>query len=266
MGRLADKVAIVTGAGGRIGGATARIFSREGASVVVADVNVETGERTVARIQESGGTATFARADVSVAVDVQRMVQVAVERYGRLDILVNNAARGMAKAIVDMTEEEWNRVLATTLTSVFLGSKYAAPVMARSGGGSIVNISSVNGILATPGLGAYNAAKAGVINLTRVLALELAVDGIRVNAILPGHIEDRIPQSDPQTIAEFVRASPVGRYGYPEEIANAVLFLASDEASFATGASFAIDGGLSAQVAETITVHRYREFDRRVMP
>jgi NAD(P)-dependent dehydrogenase (short-subunit alcohol dehydrogenase family) len=266
MGRLQGKVAIVTGAGGRIGGASARIFAREGASVVVADTNSETGEQTVSDIRAAGGTATFIRTDVTVEEDIKRMVDVAAERYGRLDVLVNCAARGMAKALVDMTLDEWNRVISGVLTSCFLGSKYAAPVMARSGGGSIVNISSVNGVLATPGLGAYNAGKAGVINLTRALALELAVDGIRVNAILPGHIEGHEPQSDPKTLADFVRASPVGRYGYPEEIGNAVLFLASDESSFATGASFAIDGGLSAQVAETITVERYRAFDRRIMP
>jgi NAD(P)-dependent dehydrogenase (short-subunit alcohol dehydrogenase family) len=266
LGRLSGKVAIVTGAGGRIGGATARIFAREGARVVVADLNDATGEATVAAIRAADGQATFVHTDVGRGADVEHLVRQTVDEYGRLDVLFNNAARGLVKRIVDMTEAEWDAVQASTLKSVFFGAKYAAPVMARTGGGSIISTSSVNGILATPGLGAYNAAKAGVINLTRALALELAVDGIRVNCILPGHIEDRVPQSDPHTLAGFLRASPVGRYGYPEEIGNMALFLASDESSFATGASFTVDGGLSAQVAETVTVDRYRAFDRRVMP
>ncbi len=263
MGRLESKVAVITGAGGRIGGATARIFAREGAAVVVTDVNDRTGEQTVAEIRAAGGRAVYVHADVARAADVEGMIQRAVDEFGRLDILYNNAARGMTKRVIDLTEEEWDAVQATTLKSVFLGAKYGAPIMAKFGGGSIINTSSVNGVLATPGLGAYNAAKAGVINLTRVLALELAADGIRVNCILPGHIEDHTPHSDPQTLAQFVRASPVGRYGYPEEIGNMALFLASDESSFATGAAFTVDGGLSAQVAETITVERYRAYDRR---
>ena len=263
MDRLAGKVAVVTGAGGRIGGAVARVFAREGASVVVVDLRDAEGEQTVADINANGGTAVFCHADVRRGADVEAMVDRAVEAFGRLDVLVNNAGGGVGGRVIDLTEEQWDHVLALNLKSVFFGAKYAAPVMARGGGGSIVNTSSVNGVLATPGLGAYNAAKAGVINLTRVLALELAMDGIRVNTILPGHIEDHTPHSDPETLKAFVKATPMGRYGFPEEIAAMALFLASDESSFATGASFTVDGGLSAQVAETLTVPRFREFDHR---
>jgi len=261
--RLAGKVAVVTGAGGRIGGAIARLFAREGASVVVADVREEPGEQTVADIRSAGGQALFVATDVRRGDDVAAMIARAADAYGRLDVLVNNAGGGLARRVIDLTEEEWDRVLAVNLKSVFFGAKYGVPVMARGGGGSIVNIASVNGVLATPGLGAYNAAKAGVINLTRVLALELAMERIRVNAILPGHIEDHTPHSDAHTLDCFIKATPMGRYGFPEEIAVMALFLASDEASFATGGSFTVDGGLSAQVAETLTVDRYRAYDRR---
>ena len=250
--RLKDKVAIITGAGSGLGKAAAILFAREGAKVVVAAHREKDGEQTVKSIEKAGGDAILARVDVTKASDVEKVVKTAVDKYGRLDIMLNNAGTpGPGKLTADITEEEWSRVIAVNLTSVFLGTKYAIPEMLKGGGGVIINVSSVAGVSPRRYTGAYAAAKAAVIQLTRVTALEYARKNIRVNCILPGPIDTpfftKVAGGDPEKIAifkEMVRNEvPLGRFARPEEIARVALFLASDDASYITGAAFAADGG-----------------------
>lgn len=247
--RLQNKVAIVTGAASGIGRATALRFGREGAKVVVADLNDAGGMKTVHSITEAGGTALCVHTDVSNEADAVRMVRTAVEAYGRLDILINNAAICEGQDILDIEPAVWDRNLSVVLKSVYLCSRAALPPMIAQKSGAIVNIASVNGII---GLGnsAYSAAKAGVINLTQNLACTYGKDGIRVNAIAPGTIQTEIweprVRQNPHVFDKIASWYPLKRVGKPEEIAAAALFLASDEASFATGATFVIDGGLTA--------------------
>jgi NAD(P)-dependent dehydrogenase (short-subunit alcohol dehydrogenase family) len=250
MDRLKDKVALITGGGSGIGRATSLLFAREGAKVVVADYATEGGEETVRLITAAGGTAMFVQADVSRSADVQRMIATTVQAYGRIDILFNNAGiEGPSAKIVNYPEEEWERVLAIDLTAVYLGMKYAIPEMLKQGGGVIISTASVAGMVGFPGSGAYGAAKAGVIQLTRTVALEYASKNIRVNCICPGVIRtpmaQRVMGDRPEEAV--VRMEPIGRLGTPEDIAHAALFLASDESSFATGAPFIIDGGYVAR-------------------
>ncbi len=250
MNRLKGKVAIVTGGGSGIGRATCLLFAREGAKVVVADYVAEGGNETMKQIKAAGGEAVFVQADVSKSTDVQNMIGATVRNYGRVDILFNNAGiEGPSSKLANLKEEDWDRVIAIDLTSVFLGIKYAIQEMLKQGGGVIISTASVAGMVGFPGSGAYAAAKAGVINLTRLAALEYAEKNIRVNCICPGVIEtpmvDRVVGERPRE--RIVRTEPMGRLGRPEEIANAALFLASDESSFATGAPFIIDGGYVAR-------------------
>lgn len=248
MGRVENKVAIVTGAGSGIGRATAQVLASEGASVVVSDV---TGaEQDAAR--EIGGETLAVHADVSNAADVEAMVAAAVSRFGRLDILFNNAGiEGAQAPTADCTEETFDRVVAINLKGVFLGMKYAIPAMLRSGGGSIINAASVAGIVGFEGLPAYSASKGGVIQLTKVAALEYAARNIRVNATCPGLIwtpmVGRVIGDNAAARAAFEALEPIGRFGTPEEVAALVLFLASDESSFITGAALPVDGGLIAR-------------------
>jgi NAD(P)-dependent dehydrogenase (short-subunit alcohol dehydrogenase family) len=250
--RLKDKVAIITGAGSGLGRAAALLFAREGAKVLVAANRDKDGEQTVKSIKDKGGDAIFTRVDVTRASDLEKAVKTAVDKYGKLDIMFNNAGTpGPGKLIADLTEEEWNRVLAVNLTGVFLGTKYAIPEMLKGGGGVIINVSSVAGVSPRRYTAAYSAAKAGVIQLTKVTALEYARKNIRVNCILPGPIDTpfftKVAGGDADKIAIFkerVRNEvPLGRFAQPEEIAQVALFLASDEASYITGAAFAADGG-----------------------
>lgn len=250
--RLKEKVAIITGAGSGLGRAAALLFAREGAKVVVAANREKDGVETVKSIIESGGEAIFVKVDVTTAADVEKAVKSAIEKYGKLDIMFNNAGTpGPGKLIADITEEEWNRVLSINLTGVFLGTKYAIPEMLKGGGGVIINISSVAALSPRRYTGAYAAAKAAVIQLTKVTALEYARKNIRVNCILPGPIDTpfftKVADGDPEKIAAFkekVRNEvPLGRFAQPEEIAQVALFLASDEASYITGAAFVADGG-----------------------
>lgn len=250
MDRLKNKVAIITGGGSGIGRATCLLFAREGAKVVVADYVAESGNETVRQIKAAGGEAVFVQADVSKSADVQNMIGATVRNYGRVDVLFNNAGiEGPSSKLANLKEEDWDRVIAIDLTSVFLGIKYAIQEMLKQGGGVILSTASVAGMVGFPGSGAYAAAKAGVINLTRLAALEYAEKNIRVNCICPGVIEtpmvDRVVGERPRE--RIVRTEPMGRLGRPEEIANAALFLASDESSFATGAPFIIDGGYVAR-------------------
>jgi NAD(P)-dependent dehydrogenase (short-subunit alcohol dehydrogenase family) len=250
MARLKDKVAIITGGGSGIGRATCLLFAREGAKVVVADYIAEGGNETVRQIAAAGGQAVFVQADVSKSADVQNLIGAAVRNYGRVDILFNNAGiEGPSAKLANLKEEDWDRVIAIDLTSVYLGMKYVIPEMIKQGGGVILSTASVAGLVGFQGSGAYAAAKAGVINLTRLAALEYADKNIRVNCICPGVIEtpmvERVMGGRPRE--RVVRSEPIGRLGRPEDIANAALFLASDESSFATGAPFIIDGGYVAR-------------------
>lgn len=251
-GQLDGKVALVTGAGSGIGRASARALAREGAKVVVSDVVVEGGEETVRMIEESGGEATFVKADVSKASEVEALVNSAVEAYGKLDCAHNNAGiEGTMGSTVECGEENWDRTININLKGVWLGLKYEIPRMSEGGGGAIVNTASVAGLVGFQNLPAYVASKHGVVGITRTAALEYAQQGIRVNAVCPGVIRtpmvERILGGDPEAAAQFTALEPVGRMGTPEEIAEAVVWMCSDAASFVTGHAMAVDGGLVAQ-------------------
>lgn len=250
-GKLEGQVAIVTAAGAGIGAASARRFAQEGACVVVADLSGSRAEETAGGIREHGGEAVWIKMDAAEPDAVEACVRLALESFGRIDVLFNNAGYGEPAPLEECSLASWNRVLAVTLTSVFLGMKYCLPVMRRQGKGAIVNTASISGAAGDYGMSAYNAAKAGVINLTRSAALECAPYGIRVNCVCPGGIDTRVAQLlAGQRADEWRRAMaaahPVGRMGKPEEIASTVLFLASDEASFITGAAIVADGGVTA--------------------
>lgn len=247
--RLKDKVALVTGAGSGIGRAIAELFAQEGARVVVNDRYGARAEETVQSIAAAGGVALAVEADVSQREAVEAMVALAQETYGRLDILVNNAAVGTGDDILNIDEAEWDRGLAVVLKSVYLCCKAALPGMIAQKSGAFVNISSVNGLT---GLGeeAYSAGKAGVINLTKNMALKYGQHNVRANVICPGTIQTPIwqPQlaKDPNIFDKLTSWYPLGRVGQPEDIAKAALFLASAESAWITGVVLPVDGGLMA--------------------
>jgi len=249
---LKDKVAIVTGAGSGIGKATAEYFAQQGAKVVVAEWNQESGTQTADSITKAGGEAIFCHTDVSQASQVEALVQKTVAQFGGLNILVNNAAVQILAKLADTTEEVWDRIHSVNLKGVFLGCKYAIPVMQKAAGGAIVNIASVLGLVADPDLAAYCAAKGGVISLTRVAALTYGPDKIRVNCICPGDVETPLVQEyfdkdpDPARLRnEIYSKYALRRIASPQEIAKATAFLASDDSSFVTGSAMVIDGGLT---------------------
>ncbi len=251
-GLVTGKVAIVTGGGSGIGRASALAFAREGAKVVVADVVVAGGEETVCLIQHNGGAAIFVKTNVSKAAEVEALVARAVLTYGRLDCAHNNAGiEGPGATTVDYAEESWERVLAINLTGVWLCMKYEIPQMLKQGSGAIVNTASTAGLVGYPRGSAYVASKHGVVGLTKTAALEYAKSGIRVNAVCPGAIDTpmmgRITDHRPQRAARMAAAEPVGRMGQPAEIAEAVVWLCSEAASFVTGHAMAVDGGMTAQ-------------------
>jgi NAD(P)-dependent dehydrogenase (short-subunit alcohol dehydrogenase family) len=250
MMRVANEVAIVTGAGSGIGRATALLFAREGAKVVVADSEPARGEETVGLMEKEGGKATFVPVDVSKAPEAERMVKTALDTYGILNILVNNAGIYGQGDVVDTTEEEWQRILQVNLTGVFLCSKYAVAAMIETGGGAIVNVASEAGIVAIGNQVAYNVSKGGVIALTKSMALDFATYDIRVNCLCPGRtltplVEQVIAEAeDPESMRRALSEDrPLKRMGRPEEIAAGILFLVSDECSYATGSTLVIDGG-----------------------
>jgi len=252
-GTLEGKTALVTGGASGIGRAASLAYSREGARVVVVDVSVEGGEETVQRIKESGGEATLVHADVSSNAGTQAMVAETVERFGRLDCAFNNAGISGGRdrnLTADYTQDDWDRVIGVNLTGVWLSMKAEIPQMLAQGGGAIVNTASIMGLIATPGSVAYMAAKHGVVGLTKAAALEYAKDNLRVNAVCPGYIDTPLLQplfANEDRKEQVVSRHPVGRLGQPEEIAEAVIWLSSDAASFVTGHSMAVDGGYVAQ-------------------
>lgn len=251
-GELEGKVALVTGAGAGIGRASALAFAAAGARAMVSDVVVDGGEETVGQIQAAGGEATFVRADVSRKDEVEALVRETLETYGRLDCAHNNAGiEGELAATADCAEANWDRTIAINLKGVWLCMRSEIPQMLQQGGGAIVNTSSVAGLVGFPTLPAYVATKHGVVGLTRTAALEYAEQGIRVNAVCPGVIQtamiDRIVDGDAEAEAQFTALEPVGRMGSPAEVAQAVVWLCSDAASFVTGVAMPVDGGFVAQ-------------------
>jgi NAD(P)-dependent dehydrogenase (short-subunit alcohol dehydrogenase family) len=253
-GRLAGKVALITGAGSGQGRAAAVLFAREGAKVVVVDVQVEGGNETVALVRAAGGQAVFCATDVSQASQVEAAVRFTVETYGGLHILYNNAAVLHRKdAYVTALEEEvWDRVIAVNLKGIYLACKYAIPEIITAGGGSIINTSSLAGLLGVGNVHAYTAAKGGVIALTRAIAVAYAKQQVRCNVICPGAVDTPMMAhvlhgANPKLREGFERGHPLGRLGTPDDIAAMALYLASDESSWVTGAVFTIDGGFSAQ-------------------
>lgn len=245
--RLGNKTAIITGGASGIGRASALRFAREGAQVVIADLNVKGGRETADLIEQQGGSALFAEINVSDSNQIKELISVTVETFGKLDILFNNAGIGNPNVkSVDLEEEDWDQIIDINLKGVFLGIKHAVPEMKKTGGGAIINTSSLLGIKGQKYLAAYNASKAGVILLTKNAALEYGKDLIRVNAIAPGVIDTQIIEgwkNDERKWPIISRANALGRIGTPEEVANAVLFLASEESSFITGATLSVDGG-----------------------
>jgi len=251
-GLVEGKIALVTGGGSGIGRATALTFAREGAKVVVADVVVDGGEETVRLIKAAGGEAVFVKADMAKAAEVEALVQKAVATYGRLDCAHNNAGiEGATGRTADYREEDWDRVISINLTGVWFCLKYEIAQMLKQGGGAIVNTASDAGLLGVPQMPAYVASKHGVVGLTKTAALEYAKAGIRVNAVCPGVIKtpmvDRITGQRAGRAERMAAAEPVGRMGKPEEIAEAVVWLCSDAASFVTGLPMPVDGGIIAQ-------------------
>jgi 3-oxoacyl-[acyl-carrier protein] reductase len=246
--RLANKIALITGAGSGMGRATAVLFASEGAKVAVADVSEQGINETVAEIKAKGGQAIGVQADVSKTQDVQRMVAATVERLGPPTVLYNNAGiEGESAYLSKMPEDAFDKVIAINLRGVFLGMKYTIPHMIKAGGGSIINQASIAGLIGVRGGAGYAAAKAGVIAMTRVAAVENGRYNIRVNCICPGAIETpmavRIRRGAEPKQQAINRISVLERMGRPEEIARMALFLASDDGSFATGAPFIVDGG-----------------------
>lgn len=254
MLRLKDKVAIITGAGKGIGWGIAKVFSKEGAKVVVVDWDEEAGEKTAEEIRQSGGDAIFVNCDVSNEEQVKAMVRATIDKYGRIDVLVNNAGIGVYKSVLEATSDDWDRCLAVNLKGVFLCSKYAIPHMQAAGKGAIVNISSVHSHATVNGVAPYAASKGGITALTRNMAIDYGPT-IRVNAIAPGWVLTPLIQSifdgydDPAEQQRLVEGRQVmKRIGRPEDIGYAAAFLASDEASFITGTQLFVDGGLTAQL------------------
>ena len=252
--RLAGKVALITGAGSGQGRAAARLFAKEGAKVVVTDVAIKGGEETVGLVRAEGGEASFIAMDVSKAAQVQRGVELAVQTYGRLHILYNNAAiwnPRLDNRVVELEEEAWDTILAVNLKGVYLCCKYGIPELSRAGGGSVINTASIAGLVSSGQPShSYSASKGGVISLTRAMAMAYAKDLVRVNVICPGGVDTPMIaplMADEQARQRAATMHPIGRMGTPEDIAHLALYLASDESSWVTGSVFTIDGGYTAR-------------------
>jgi NAD(P)-dependent dehydrogenase (short-subunit alcohol dehydrogenase family) len=251
--RLAGKVALITGGNSGIGRASAILFAQEGAKVVIAARDTASGEETASVIKKGGGTAVFVRTDVSQRDDCKQAVDLAITRFGRLDVLFNNAGMALVKTLHETTEEEWDRILDTNLKSIFLMCKFAIPHMIAGGGGSIINTGSQLSMVAAPSFAAYCATKGAILNLSRAMALDYAKHNIRVNTLCPGAVATPLllrqfeGKEGPQgTLDHLASLHPMGRIGRPEELAPAALFLACGDASFVTGTALVVDGGYIA--------------------
>jgi NAD(P)-dependent dehydrogenase (short-subunit alcohol dehydrogenase family) len=253
--RLKDKVAIITGAGSGQGRASAKLFAKEGAKVIIAEWNEENGKQVEQEIISVGHEAIFLKTDVSNEENVRTVIDEVVRRYGRIDILFNNAGIGFSSrstykmdSLLETPLKDWNQILSINLNGVYLMSKYVLPIMIKQENGSIINNSSLNGILGVTGADAYTAAKGGVVSLSRVMAVDYGKYNIRVNCICPGAIDTPMIAEvlENEKIAKGYTTNPLRRVGKPEEIATAALFLASDESSYITGLIMPVDGGWSA--------------------
>lgn len=260
MKKFEGQVAVVTGGAQGIGEAAAKKLAADGAKVLIADIDLETAAQSAEGIRQAGGAAETVKVDVGQPEEIRAMVARAIEWGGRLDMLVNNAFNpGQTErgSVLEVNEADWDKDFAVLLKSLFVAAKYAVPEMQKQGRGSIVSISSVRGLLVTPGSAVYDTAKAGVNALTRQMAVELGPLGIRVNAVCPGHIlTERFRaswQENPELLKFHQEVYPLRRAGAPEEVANAVAFLCSDEASFITGHLLVVDGGLTAQLQEALS-------------
>jgi NAD(P)-dependent dehydrogenase (short-subunit alcohol dehydrogenase family) len=248
--RFAERVAVVTGGATGIGRATALAFAKEAARVVVADLNAREGEETVRLIRDGGGEAMFVRTDVSKSADWQQLVNETLQQYRRIDVLFNNAGIGGALAsATDYTEEDFDKVIAINLRGVWLGMKTVLPQMGEQKRGVIVNNASILGLVGFANAIAYTAAKHAVLGMTKVAAMEYAAQGVRINAVCPGFIKTPMVENSltPDALQQIAQLHALGRLGEPEEVASLVLFLASDDASFLTGAAYLIDGGYTAR-------------------
>ena len=249
MSLLKNKVAVVSGAGSGIGRAVAETYAREGAKVVIADINVANGEETVARIKKEGGDAFFVKADSSTAKDNKMLIDAVVEKYGRLDIACNNAGMGGAAAPTgEYDPKSWDKVIALNLSGVFYACRYEIEQMMKNGGGSIVNIASIHGTVAAPNSVAYTASKHGVVGITKNIASEYGEKNIRCNAVGPGYIETPLltDHLNKDMMKAVTDKSTMKRLGTPQEIADLVVFLSSDKSSFTTGSYIIADGGYTA--------------------
>ena len=252
--RVRGKVAIITGGAEGIGKETALLFGREGAKIVIIDYDNEKGIQTEKTLNERGIENLFIKADVRNSAEVQQIAEQALKRFGKIDILVNNAGAAGAVPVVELTEDNWDRIIDTNLKGVYLCCKYIIPKMIEGGGGVIVNMASVLGFIGRERASAYNAAKGGVVTLTKNMALDYVASNIRVNAVCPGFVDTDLVRryvnnsdNPAKTYDELVKLHPMGRLAKPEEIAYSVLFLSSDESSFITGSCLIIDGGYSAR-------------------
>jgi NAD(P)-dependent dehydrogenase (short-subunit alcohol dehydrogenase family) len=252
--RLEGKVAVVTGSTSGIGRASAELFAEEGASVVINGRRQELGQEVADGIVDKGGRASFFRADLSESANVEALITYALDTYGRIDVLMSNAYSGRSASVVDLAEAEWDAMYALMLKAPILACKYAIPHMIAQGGGSIINTSSVHGVLAARGNAPYNTFKAALINLTRQMAIDYGRYGIRANALCPGRIvtEGKVAflEANPDEVRRQKYTYPLGRPGTMRECAYAALFLACDESSFVTGHTLMVDGGLTAQLQD----------------
>jgi|HigsolmetaAR204D_1030405.scaffolds.fasta_scaffold00281_20 NAD(P)-dependent dehydrogenase (short-subunit alcohol dehydrogenase family) len=250
MGQLAGKTAIITGAGSGMGREEAVLFAQEGAEVVATDINESAVRAVVEEITKQGGKAIALAHDVSSEDQWKQVIDTCLKTYGKINVLVNNAGVSFPGTVLDTTVEQWNRVMAINVTSIFLGMKYVIPHMKEAGGGSIINVSSIAGLSGCCGAGVYTASKGAVRMLTKAASVDFGRDNIRVNSLHPGYIETPMSApyiNDPQTLQYFLSMTAMGRVGQPSEVAQAALFLASDASSYVTGVELAVDGGVTAK-------------------